>query len=258
VRAPAVAGAFYPADPRALANAVDGLLAAAGGRAGPAPKALVAPHAGYVYSGPIAARAFAALGESATRIRRVVLLGPAHRVPLRGMAVPAAERFATPLGSIPVDHEAAARAGVPTSEIAHRFEHSLEVEVPFLQRLLPAGFSLVPLVVGDASPAEVGRVLEALWDGPETLVVVSSDLSHYLPYDVARATDAETAEIVLALDLEALSHDRACGASPLAGLIWVARRKGLRPVLLDLRNSGDTSGDRDDGVVGYGAFAFHE
>jgi AmmeMemoRadiSam system protein B len=257
VRSPAVAGAFYPADPRALAIAVDRLLGAVGPTDGPAPKALVVPHAGYVYSGPVAAQAFAALGTAAGGIRRVVLLGPAHRVPLRGMAVPAAERFATPLGTVPIDHEAAARAGVPASELAHRLEHSLEVEVPFLQRLLPAGFALVPIVVGDAEPEEVGRVLEALWNGPETLVVVSSDLSHYLPYDIARATDAETAEIVLALNVAGLSHDRACGASPLAGLLWVARRKRLRPVLLDLLNSGDTSGDRD-GVVGYGAFAFHE
>jgi AmmeMemoRadiSam system protein B len=258
VRSPAVAGTFYPGDPRALAAAVDGLLRAAGAAEGPAPKAIVVPHAGYAYSGAIAARAFAALGAAAGRIRRVVLLGPAHRVPLRGMAVPAAERFATPLGTVPIDHEAAAQAGVPTSEPAHRLEHSLEVEVPFLQRLLSSGFTLVPVVVGDTTPAEVGRVLEALWNGPETLVVVSSDLSHYLPYDIARATDAETARIVLALDVDGLSHDRACGASPLTGLLWVARRKGLRPVLLDLRNSGDTSGDHDGGVVGYGAFAFHE
>jgi AmmeMemoRadiSam system protein B len=261
VRPPAVAGLFYPADETALAGEVVRHLARAvtEGPAGAPPKALIVPHAGYVYSGPVAAHAYRLLAD-VRGITRVVLLGPVHHVPVRGLALPEAEAFATPLGEVPVDLAAAdAIRGLPqvcVSAAAHAPEHSLEVQLPFLQHQLGA-FRLLPLAVGDASPEEVAECLERVWGGPETLIVVSSDLSHYLPYDAARRVDRDTAEAILALKEAAIDHHHACGATPVWGLLLVARRKGLRVEMLDLRNSGDTEGDRDR-VVGYGAFAFRE
>jgi len=262
VRQPAVAGTFYPADPGSLRAMVGGLLATVPRPAGRAPKALIAPHAGYVYSGPIAASAFAALAAWAAVAgvaRRVVLLGPAHRVAVRGLALPGVSAFATPLGAVEVDAGAVESiAGLPqvvVSAAAHAPEHSLEVELPFLQAVL-GEFRLLPLVVGDASGAEVAEVLERVWGGEETAVVVSSDLSHYLPYDAARQMDGETAGQILAL-APPLGTGRACGARPIDGLLVASRRHGLVPELLDLRNSGDTAGDRRQ-VVGYGAFAFRD
>jgi len=237
---------------------VEGLLDAAPRPASPAPKAVIAPHAGYAYSGPIAAVAFQALAAAADTIERVVLLGPAHFVPIRGLGLPDANRFATPLGEVPVDPEGAgASLRLPQVRVqpeAHVPEHSLEVELPFLQALL-GDFSLVPLVVGEAGAEEVAEVLERLWGGPETVIVISSDLSHYLPYDEARRVDRATADEILALG-GPLDPRQACGARPVSGLLLAARRRGLLPELLDLRNSGDTAGDRRR-VVGYGAFAFH-
>ncbi len=259
-RPAAVAGTFYPASASELRRHVDELLADAArlGRA-PAPKALIAPHAGYVYSGPIAASAYAQIASQRSRIRRVVLLGPAHRVPVRGLALPGVQRFTTPLGDVAVDAGAvAALRDLPQlveSPLAHAAEHSLEVHLPFLQRLL-GDFSLVPLVVGDATPEEVAAVLDRVWGGDETLIVVSSDLSHYLPYDNARRIDRDTVDRLLALDVT-LDHERACGATPVNGLLLAARRRGLRAELLDLRNSGDTAGDRRR-VVGYAAVAFRQ
>jgi AmmeMemoRadiSam system protein B len=262
VRPAAVAGMFYPADPAALRGAVDRLLAAAPATPGdrrPA-KALVVPHAGYVYSGPIAAAVYARLAAHARSLRRVVLLGPAHRVAFRGLALPGADRFATPLGDVAVDRAAAAAIdGLPqVSEYkaAHAGEHSLEVQLPFLQRLLD-DFTLLPLVVGAATADDVAGVLDVLWGGPETLIVVSSDLSHYHPYDEARRIDRATADAILAMTPR-LDHEQACGATPVNGLLLAARRRGLVPALVDLRNSGDTSGDRRRGVVGYAAFEFTE
>lgn len=257
VRPPAVAGTFYPDDPGVLARDVDALLDEAGPGKGPAPKALVVPHAGYIYSGPIAARAYARVREMAPRIERVVLLGPAHRVRLDGLALPEAAAFRSPLGIVPV--EAAARErlrdmpGLMESDDAHEGEHSLEVQLPFLQRVL-GSFELVPIAVGDATPDEVARVLQALWGGDETLVVVSTDLSHYLTWDVARAADERTARRI-----EAGSHvdpHQACGAHPLNGLLKMARDHRLAIERIDLRSSGDTAGTRDR-VVGYGAFAMY-
>ena len=257
-RPAAVAGMFYSASSAELGRQVDELLAAAASRSrAPAPKALIVPHAGYVYSGPIAASAYAQIRSQRGRIRRVVLLGPVHRVPVRGLALPGVESFATPLGEVPVDAEAvAALRDLPQvieSPLAHAAEHSLEVQLPFLQRAL-GEFSLLPLAVGDASAEEVAEVLDRLWGGDETLVVVSSDLSHYLPYDTARRIDQDTVDHLLALDDE-VDHERACGATPISGLLLAARRRGLRAELLDLRNSGDTAGDRRR-VVGYAAVAF--
>lgn len=261
IRPPAVAGTFYPGSARELGAEVDALLAAAAAReeATPAaPKALIAPHAGYLYSGAVAASAFRWLATVRDRIRRVVLLGPSHFVALRGLALPAASGLATPLGTVPVDADGAARAAalpqVAVRDDAHAREHSLEVHLPFLQRALD-DFAVVPLVVGDAEPEEVGAVIEALWGGEETLIDVSSDLSHYLDYDAARRRDRRTCAAVEALRYEDLGEGDACGRVPLRGLLWAARRHSLSAATLDLRNSGDTAGPRDR-VVGYGAWAF--
>jgi AmmeMemoRadiSam system protein B len=245
VRRPAVAGSFYPDDPEELAAEVSRLLAKAPAR-GPA-KAIVAPHAGYVYSGAIAASAFRCLSPA---VRRVVLLGPSHFVRLRGFAAPRADAFETPLGRVPLD----VPAGLPRNDAAHAREHSLEVEVPFLQRML-GDFRLVPLAVGDAQPGEVADALADLWGGAETAIVVSSDLSHYLPYAEAQKVDAATAGRIERL--VPVPEDAACGAAPLNGFLFEAARRGMRGELLDLRNSGDTTGGRGR-VVGYGAFAFRE
>ena len=260
VRPPAVAGAFYPGSPDRLKGLVEDLLREAPAPSAPAPKAIIAPHAGYVYSGPIAASAFRAAASAAAAIKRVVLLGPAHFVPIQGLALPDHNSFATPLGEVAVEPEGARESlrlpQVRVQPAAHAQEHSLEVEIPFLQVLLGEEFEIVPLVVGEASGEEVAEVLERLWGGPETLIVISSDLSHYLPYEQARAVDAATAAQIAALG-EPLQGRQACGARPINGLLVAARRKGLVPTLLDLRNSGDTAGDRDR-VVGYGAFGFSE
>jgi AmmeMemoRadiSam system protein B len=245
VRAPAVAGNFYPADPSQLRETVARLLA--GAAYGAPPKALIAPHAGYVYSGPVAASAFRRVEDAA--LSRVVLLGPSHFAPLRGVALPDAAAMRTPLGDVPIEE-----VPLPRDRRAHAEEHSLEVELPFLQVVLRS-FTLVPLAVGDATPEEVAGILEQLWGGAETLIVLSSDLSHYLPYSDAQRADAATAKEILALGR--LTPADACGAAPVNGLLLASKRRGLRPELIDLRNSGDTAGDKRR-VVGYGAFAFYE
>jgi AmmeMemoRadiSam system protein B len=254
-----VAGTFYPASAERLGRDVDALLAAAAPRP-LRPRALVAPHAGYVYSGPIAASAYRLLENLKPKPTRVVLLGPAHTVGFHGIALPAVDALRTPLGDVPVDGELEFRAHafpfVIDEARAHAREHSLEVHLPFLQRTL-GDFTVVPLCVGRARPDEVADLLEALWGGPETLIVVSTDLSHYLPYPEAQRVDQETVQSILALDSNALNGERACGTYPLAGLLVAARRKGLQPTLLDLRNSGDTAGDKSR-VVGYAALAFTE
>lgn len=257
-RPTAVAGRFYPEDARVLARDVDRYLAEGvpPSRARP-PKALIVPHAGFVYSGPIAGSAYRALADSRGRITRVVLLGPAHRVPVRGLARPQASSFATPLGAIRVDERLdALLPDVPKSDAAHAAEHSLEVQLPFLLRALGDGITIAPLVVGGARPEEVARAIDALWGGDETLVVVSSDLSHYLPYDVGRRIDEATAADIVGLE-PGIEPERACGARAIDGLLVVAARRGLAASRLDLRSSGDTAGTRDE-VVGYGAFAFYE
>ena len=260
VRRAAVAGTFYSGDPRQLAADVDELL---GGveqlepRFGH-PKALIVPHAGYIYSGPVAAAAYDELAAARGIVKRVVLLGPVHRVPVRGLALPVAEIFETPLGSVPVDGAAiAALAGlrqVVTSEPAHAMEHSLEVQVPFLQRMLGA-FSLVPLAVGSASVAEVAEAIERLWGGDETLVVVSTDLSHYHTYDEAQRVDGNTLRRIASYATD-INHEEACGAAPLNGLLHLAHAKGLSIRKLAANNSGDTAGSKGR-VVGYSAFALH-
>ena len=262
VREAAVDGLFYPAAPAVLRAQVVDHLAGVGAVAGTGcpPKLLIVPHAGYEYSGAVAAHAYALIGgRRETTVRRVVLLGPAHRVAIDGLAAPDAEVFETPLGGVALD--LAALAGlddlpqVVRSDRAHTGEHSLEVQLPFLQTLL-GSFTLVPLVVGDADAAAVARVLERLWGGDETLIVISSDLSHYLRYEQARAADQATVRRILALDAGLGPHE-ACGAAAINGALLAARRHRLAPRLLALCNSGDTAGDRDR-VVGYGAIAFEE
>jgi len=261
-RAPAVAGAFYSGDGETLAREVDGLLKQAQGpsAAGDRPKAVIAPHAGFMFSGAVAARAYARLAALRNRIRRVILLGPSHHVPFQGLAASSAERFLTPLGPVPVDREGVATAlgqsGVQTLDAAHAREHSLETQLPFLQQVL-ADFRIVPLVVGSSTPEEVGRVLEALWGGPETLIVISSDLSHFHDDATARELDQGTAEAIQQLAFEELGHDNACGYHPVRGLLWAARHRGGRITTLDLRNSSD-AGAPPERVVGYGAFALEE
>lgn len=256
IRPPAVAGLFYPADPDELSHYVRQMLGDAQTRE-LVPKALIAPHAGYIYSGPVAASAYATLAPIADRIRRVVLLGPTHRVAVRGLALPNADAFDTPLGRVVVDTAAAQSIGhlpqVSISPQAHALEHSLEVHLPFLQKML-TDFTLLPLAVGMASPDEVAEVLETLWGGDETLIVISSDLSHYLPYAIAQRTDRQTVQSILHLQ-QPIDHEHACGGTPINGLILAARHHRLTPHLLDLRNSGDTAGTRDQ-VVGYAALAF--
>jgi AmmeMemoRadiSam system protein B len=248
VREPAVAGMFYPADPGGLRRMIEGFLAEA--KPGPHPKAIIAPHAGYIYSGPIAASVYKRINPDG--ISRVVLIGPSHRVPLRGLAASGSSAWRTPLGEVSVE----CPDFIPVNDAAHELEHSLEVQVPFLQVVLN-DFKLIPLVAGEASAAEVATVLEKLWGGPETLIVISSDLSHYESYQTARAMDSAAAKAIIELNVRGLDHDNACGLVPIAGLLYIAKQKGLRAELVDLRSSGDTAGPCDS-VVGYGAFSFYE
>ena len=257
VRPPAVAGTFYPANALQLREAVDGYLAAADCPEAP-PKALIAPHAGYIYSGPVAASVYAHLRNLTAPVERVVLLGPAHRLRFDGLAAPGVRYFATPLGEIELDEVAIERAlahpFVDHLPQAHELEHSLEVQLPFLQILL-GEFKLVPLLVGDATGRQVADVLETLWGGAETLIVISSDLSHYLDYESARDIDARTSQAIIELRGDDIGFEQACGRLPVQGLLEVARRRDLRGSIVDLRNSGDTAGSMDR-VVGYGAYAF--
>lgn len=257
IRSPVVAGLFYPADARQLKQDVQYLLAEARLHDFK-PKALIVPHAGYVYSGAIAATAYASLSSVASTIQRVVLLGPAHRVAVHGLALPGADVFDTPLGSVKLDkglaNVIAHLPQVTVSMEAHAMEHSLEVQLPFLQSVL-GDFTLLPLAVGMTSAEAVAEVLEHLWGGEETLIVISSDLSHYLPYTIAQRVDYETVQSIVQLR-QPVEQEHACGSIPINGLIIAARKHHLTPHLLDLRNSGDTAGSRDQ-VVGYAAIAFN-
>jgi len=259
VRQPAVAGMFYPDNPTELHEQINEYLQAVE-PSGQTPRALVVPHAGYIYSGPIAASAFINLRPLRDTIKRVVLLGPSHRVGFRGLAAPTANVFSTPLGNIPLDVDSLNKLctlpQVQQLDAAHAQEHSLEVQLPFLQEVL-GEFYLVPLVVGDSRPEEVAQVMEAFWHDPATLIVVSSDLSHYHDYASAQQMDSETCTAIETLKPEAISHDNACGRNPLLGLLALARHHDLKVSTLDLRNSGDTAGDKNR-VVGYGAWLFSD
>lgn len=256
LRRPAVANQFYPGNPQLLQDTVRRFLDAAPTE-GSTPKAIVAPHAGYVYSGAVAASVYRLLAPARETITRVVLLGPAHRVYLRGIALSSAAQFGTPLGAVEVDEEAITcirqQPQVVVMDEAHAFEHSIEVHLPFLQIVL-AAFKLVPMVVGDVPPQAVAEILELLWGGEETLIVVSSDLSHYHDYYTAQKLDQATTHAIETLRYEQIGPDNACGCMPLNGLLYAARKRGMTVKTLDLRNSGDTAGPRDR-VVGYGAYA---
>jgi MEMO1 family protein len=261
VRPAAVAGMFYPGDARSLASEVDDLLGSvehAAPRLG-YPKALIVPHAGYIYSGGVAARAYDELAAARGSVRRVVLLGPTHRVAVRGLAAPSVEAFATPLGAVRIDREAIASVRelpqVVINDAAHALEHSLEVQLPFLQAML-GDFALVPFAVGSASVEQVAEVLERLWGGPETLIVISTDLSHYHSYQQARAIDGATIERIARFATD-LDHEEACGATPLNGLLSFSKQKNLSLKLLATCNSGDTAGGKDR-VVGYSSFGLYE
>lgn len=257
IRTPAVAGQFYSANAGELSATVATLLDEAQDRETPAPKALIVPHAGYIYSGPVAANAYVLLQPYRDQYQRIVLIGPCHRGPVHGLALSSADAFRTPLGDVPLDKPALASLDIPDVQIfdrSHQDEHCLEVHLPFLQAVL-GDFCIVPIVVGDAPPEVVSLALEKLWGGPETLIVVSSDLSHYLKYDEARAIDAVTCRAIEDLDAAQINHDMACGATPVAGLLIAAERRRMKVTTLDLRNSADTTSDRDF-VVGYGAWMF--
>jgi MEMO1 family protein len=261
IRLPAVAGTFYPAEPDVLERQLSRFLSEAANDVPPAhPKAIIGPHAGYAYSGAIAARAYARLAAARGRISRVVLIGPSHYVAFRGLAVDTAEAWATPTGTVPLDRDAIARLRalpmVGELDAAYQREHALEVHVPFLRHVL-GEFRLVPIVAGDTPPEAVAAVLDAVWGGPETLIVVSTDLSHYLDYAACQQSDQFTAEAIERLDPDPITPAHACGAVPTRGLLVSARRRGLAIERLDLRNSGDTAGGRDR-VVGYGAWALFE
>ena len=257
VRRPAVAGLFYPDQPEELHAMIRGFLKQAEAT-GAAPKALIAPHAGYVYSGPVAASAYALLAQAQGTIKKVVLIGPSHRVGFRGIAACSADSYATPLGIVVIDRDSIEKIldlpGVGLLDQAHAQEHSLEVHLPFLQEVL-GDFELIPLVAGEATVEEVAAVLERLWGGPETLIVISSDLSHYHDYGTARKMDRATSDAIENLRPEAIDYESACGRVPVTGLLAVARKRGLSARTVDLRNSGDTAGGRDK-VVGYGAYVF--
>jgi AmmeMemoRadiSam system protein B/AmmeMemoRadiSam system protein A len=260
VRPAAVAGLFYPAEPARLKSELATLFGRAGGAVpGPLPKAIIAPHAGYAYSGAVAAAAYARLARARGRISRVVLLGPAHRAYIQGLSLPEAGVFMTPLGPVPLDLEAMAtlRARLPVSDLraAHANEHALEVHLPFLIEAL-GQFKLVPLLVGEATPGMAAEVMDELWGGDETLIVVSTDLSHYHPYREAMALDDQSIAAILELRTD-LTHEQACGATPVSGLLALAKRRGMRIELVDRCNSGDTAGDRGR-VVGYASFALYE
>jgi AmmeMemoRadiSam system protein B len=262
IRPPAVAGTFYPDTPDVLAASVRDYLVAAEAekpalqQVDPPPRAIVVPHAGYIYSGPVAARAYARIVAGHERYRRVLLLGPSHHVWFRGLALPVSEAFSTPLGLVALDvdlgRKLEALSFVTRNDAPHVNEHSLEVQLPFLQCTLGDCYTLTPLVVGDARPAEVAAVIEAAWE-LDTLVVISTDLSHYHDWATACRLDAATARAIEALEPESIGSEQACGFIPLNGLLSVARKQGGRIRRLDLRNSGDTAGPREQ-VVGYGAW----
>ena len=254
-RQPAVAGSFYPANPQQLHLMLEQYLSKAATDVD-VPKAIIVPHAGYIYSGPIAASAYARLKKAHDLITRVVLIGPSHRVAFKGLAVSGAETFSTPLGRISVDQAAVQTIArlpfVEYLEQAHTYEHCLEVHLPFLQEVLD-NFKIVPIVAGDASAEQVSLVLDLLWGGDETLIVISSDLSHYYDYATAQQMDKSTSQVIEHLQYEALASESACGKVPVSGLLKLARKKALAVTTIDLRNSGDTAGDKAS-VVGYGAY----
>lgn len=259
IRQPAVAGTFYPSDPEELRIMVKDFIEMCPESGHTTPKAIIVPHAGYIYSGPIAAAVYSRVRSASKSIKRVVLLGPSHRVGFAGLATSSADYFSSPLGNVPIDKATSESLitlpFVSRLDKAHQHEHSLEVQLPFLQIVLD-NFCLIPIVAGDASPDQVGQLLDRLWGGPETLIVVSSDLSHYHDYETAQRMDRQTTRAIESLDWEQIGFDNACGRTPVNGLLFTAKTRQLSATTVDLRNSGDTAGPKDQ-VVGYGAYAFN-
>lgn len=260
VRMPAVAGSFYPGYAEELNKAVELYLNDADANlAQTKPLAMIVPHAGYIYSGPIAASGYKQLIPYASEIERVVLMGPSHRVPFMGIATPTDDYFETPLGDIPIDFESISLlknlSFVQELQAAHQQEHSLEVQLPFLQKIIP-NFKLIPLVIGQANDQQVSDVIEQLWHVPNTLFVMSSDLSHYLNYESAQLSDKATCDAIEALQPQVIDYDQACGRAAIAGMLLTAKHHELQVKTLDLRNSGDTAGTKDR-VVGYGCWVFY-
>ncbi len=261
IRPAAVSGMFYPENPDVLRDMIKKELSQAiPASIITAPKVLIVPHAGYIYSGSIAASAFVLLKPCRQLIKRVVLIGPSHRVGFNGAALSSADDFDTPLGTIPVDKDAQAKlsgiADIHVINKAHAAEHSLEVQLPFLQCILDK-FAIVPIVAGEADPQLIAKIIETLWGGPETLIVISSDLSHFHQYQTAQRLDQATSQAILDLDVNAIDSQHACGCVGIRGLLTFAQRHPLEVSVLDLRNSGDTAGSKDS-VVGYGAYLFTE
>ncbi len=254
-RLPAVAGTFYPENPHLLHQMINEFLNDAETTA-KVPKVIIAPHAGYIYSGRVAATAYARLKRANDLITRVVIIGPSHRVAFRGLAVSKTQAFITPLGFVAVDQKSVATIAdldyVNFFEEAHTFEHSIEVHLPFLQEMLD-DFKIVPIVAGEATPDQVSQVIDMLWGGDETLIVISSDLSHYHEYAQAKLMDKATSQLIEHLQYELISSDAACGQVPINGLLKLARERSLTIKTIDLHNSGDTAGTKNS-VVGYGAY----
>jgi AmmeMemoRadiSam system protein B len=257
IRQAAVAGTFYPSEPVLLKNMLEHYLKLES-ETTQVPHAIIAPHAGYIYSGPIAASVYKRLQSAHSRIKRILLLGPSHRVGFKGLALSHADFFTTPLGDIPVDTHAVQQLanlpGIQYLDQAHTFEHSLEVHLPFLQIVLD-DFTLIPVVVGDAHPEQIMQAIELFWGDEQTLTVISSDLSHFHDYETAQKMDQQTSQWIENLEYEKLSYESACGRLPISGILALARKKQLRVTTVDLRNSGDTAGSQDKHrVVGYGAY----
>lgn len=258
LRPAAVAGHFYPENGDKLRAMVRGFLAppSTGGETPRCPKAIIAPHAGLIYSGAPAGAVYRRLKPFAAQIERIVLVGPNHRVPVQGIAASSAASFATPMGRVPIDRKAVERAceirGVEVNDLAHKDEHCLEVHLPFLIEILPS-FELVPLLVGHDPENICAQVLQTLWGGPETLIIISSDLSHYLDYDTARAMDQRTCDAIMAFDGDRIGREQACGRAAIRGILNTAQARGLGIETVALCNSGDTAGPRDR-VVGYGSW----
>ncbi len=259
IRPTAVAGSFYPKNAGQLNSMLDEYLSIETIDI-PAPKAIIAPHAGYIYSGKTAASVYSNIEKLKSQITRVVLLGPTHRVYVKGIALPSNSHFASPLGNVPIETEAlkkiSAHSFVQYLDAAHEQEHSLEVHIPFLQKILN-DFTLLPILVGDATPEQTSTILEELWGGTETLIVISSDLSHYLDYESARKIDTDTTHLIENFDYKNIGSNQACGCMPIRGLLKLAQEKNMSIQTVDLCNSGDTAGSKDR-VVGYGAYALFE
>jgi MEMO1 family protein len=259
IRPPAVAGSFYPQNASQLNELLEDYLTNSDVDITP-PKAIIAPHAGYIYSGQIAANIYRNIEKLKTQITRVVLLGPAHRIYVKGIALPSNTHFATPLGNVPIDtnvlEQLEHHSYVQFSDAAHEQEHSLEVHIPFLQKVLN-NFTLIPLLVGEAEPEQVAKLLSELWGGDETLIVISSDLSHFLDYETALKKDKNTSKLIENFEYNKIGSNQACGCMPMRGLLKLAQEKSMSIRMLDLRNSGDTAGTKDR-VVGYGAYALFD